>query len=62
MLHMSREMPARRGAHFVPNVLENFSCKNHENVVYQELKHLDDIIFRVLVFLVKVSLYKYASW
>ena len=29
-------------------LLENFSRKHHENVVYQKLKHLD-VIFRVLV-------------
>ena len=36
----------------------NLSRKNHENVVYQKLKHLDDVIFRVLVFGVRVFLYK----
>ena len=39
-------------------LLENLSRKNHENVVYQKLKHLDDVIFRVLVFGVRVFLYK----
>ena len=30
--------------------------QNHENVVYQKLKHLDDVIFRVLIFGVRVPL------
>ena len=39
-------------------LLENLSSKNNENVVYQKLKHLHDVIFRVLVFGVRVFLYK----
>ena len=39
-------------------LLENLSRKHHENVVYQKLKHLDDAIFRVLVFGVRVFLHK----
>ena len=40
-------MSARRGTQFVPIgtttiCFENLSRKNHENVVYQKLKHLDD--------------------
>ena len=64
MLHMS----ARRGAQFIPNwntdyLLEDLSRKNHENCVYQKLKHLDDVIFRELVFGVGVFLYKvYFLW
>ena len=53
-------MWARRVAQFlpigIPYLLENLSRKNHENVVYKKLKHLDDVIFRVLVFRVSVPL------
>ena len=48
-------MSASRGAQFV---LENLSRKTHKNFVYQELKHLYDVIFRVLVFGVRVFLYE----
>ena len=39
-------------------LLENLSGKNHENIVYQKLKHPDDVIFRVLAFGVRVFLHK----
>ena len=31
--------------------MENLSLKNHENVVYQKLKHLDLVIFTEYLFL-----------
>ena len=50
-LYESRNMSARRGAkcsHWNADfLLENLFRKNHENGVYQKLKYLDDIIFRV---------------
>ena len=39
-------------------LLEDFSGKNHENIVNLKLKHLDDLIFRVLVFRIRVLLHK----
>ena len=56
-------MSARRGAQSVPIGIpticwKTFPAKKHENVVYQKLKHLDDVIFKVLVFGVRVFLYK----
>ena len=57
-----RKMSARSGAQFVPigmpTVLEDFSGKNHEHIVNQKLKHLDDVVFRVLVFRIRVLLHK----
>ena len=43
-------------------LLENLPRKNHENVVYKKLKHLDDVIFRLLVYGVRVFLYKVGSF
>ena len=53
-------MSPRRGAHFVPIGIPTicwiiFPRRNHENCVYQKLKHLDDVIFRALVFRVTSS-------
>ena len=40
------------------SLLEDFSCKNRENIVNQELVHLDNVILRVLIFIIKVFLNK----
>ena len=58
-----RNMSARRGAQFVPIGIpticwKTFFRKNHENVVYQKLKHLHDVIFRVLIFGVRAFLHQ----
>ena len=58
-----RNMSARRGAKFVPIGLptvfwKTFLAKNKDNIVNVKLKHLDDIIFSVFVFRVRVLLYK----
>ena len=58
-----RKMSARKGAqlvHFdIPTVCwKTFPAKNHENIVDGELEHLDDVIFRVLVFRIRVLLHK----
>ena len=37
--------------------MENLSCETHENIVYQKLKHFDDVIFRVIAYGIRVSLY-----
>ena len=51
-----RNMSARRGPHLVPieipTICWTFAAKKNrqENMVYQELKHLHEGIFRVIVF------------
>ena len=42
-------------------LLENLSRKNHENVVYQKLKHLDDVISEYLCLESECSFTKYDS-
>ena len=39
-------------------LLEDFSGKNNENIVNTTLKHLDDVIFRVLDFRIREFLHK----
>ena len=62
-----RNRLAKRGAQMVPIGIpticwKTFPAKNAENAVYRKLKHLDDVIFKVLVlvlvFGVKVFLHK----
>ena len=39
-------------------LLEDFSDNNHENIVNYKLRHLDDVIFKILVFRIRVLLHK----
>ena len=39
-------------------LLEDFTGTSDENIVNYKLKHLDDVIFRVLVFRIRVLLHK----
>ena len=60
LLHMSREICRLEERHNLFSVQYRLSAgkpfpQNHGNAVYQKLKHLDDVIFRVLVL---VSEYK----
>ena len=62
LLHMSREIsPLEEGHDWFPLELRlsagNISRKNHEKV-YQKIEHLDNVIFRVLAFGVRVFLHK----
>ena len=42
-------------------LLEDFSGKNHKNIVNWKLKHLDDVVFRELVLESECSFTKYVS-
>ena len=59
-------MSARRGAQLVPIGIQTIcwilaATPTQENIVYQKLKHLDDVIFRVLAFGVGVIKMNYFS-
>ena len=55
-------MSARRGTQFVPIGIPTTRWKtfpqNYEHSVYQKIKYLDDVIFRVPAFGVRVSFHK----
>ena len=58
-----RKMSARSGAQFVPIGMptvcwKTFPAKTTKNIVNKKLKHLGDVVFRVLVFRIRVLLHK----